>query len=66
MRDYIFSLTLLSIFLGGYTALVVQFAKPIDPGRAAASLRAEQTGGRVGGPFSEATPRQVAEPVSED
>ncbi|MES2964816.1 MAG: hypothetical protein V4760_13070 [Bdellovibrionota bacterium] len=30
MRDYIFSLTLLTIFLGAYTALVLGLSKPID------------------------------------
>ncbi|MEK7357439.1 MAG: hypothetical protein AAB250_13385 [Bdellovibrionota bacterium] len=38
MRDYIFSLTLLAIFLGAYTALVVSFAKPI-PSREMASAQ---------------------------
>lgn len=60
MRDYIFSLTLLSIFLGAYTALVLGYAKPIESSRSARSAQTLETPAR-----DPSATQQVAEPTAE-
>jgi len=61
MRDYIFSLMLLAIFLGAYTALVLGFGKSTETLRSRPTAQSIETS-----PRDPAATQQVAVPSDQD